>query len=111
VRGNYGIRGMVDTLALQAGVILNIVNEATFSTSALWMTASGLGVTILPSSLAANSPYDNLVSRPLVAPRSTRPVYVVTKQGRSLSAACERFVDVLRDTILERKAGTTTLVG
>lgn len=105
LRGNYGIRNMVDTIALQAGVALTIVNEATFSTSALWMAASGLGVTILPSSLAARSSYDNLVSRPLVAPRSVRPVYVVTKKGRSLSAACERFVEVLRSSIAERKSG------
>lgn len=103
MRGNYGIRSMVDNLALQAGVVLNIVNEVTFATSAMWMAASGLGVAILPSSLAAHSHYENLTSRPLVAPRAERPVYVVTKKGRSLSAACERFIEVLQATIAARK--------
>jgi len=107
IRGGYGVRRMVDAVVAKAGIELHIVNEAAFLTSALWMTASGMGVSILPSALAASWPYPNVVARPLVAPRVSRSISLVTRRGRSLSAACRSFVDVLRQDIAERARAST----
>ncbi|MBU4609643.1 LysR family transcriptional regulator [Achromobacter sp. GG226] len=102
IRGGYGVRRQVDAMAAQLGVSWRVVNEAAFLTSALWMTASGLGVSILPGALVATAPYPNLVIRPLVSPTVTRAISVVSQRGRSLSPAAQGFVTVLRDDLLGR---------
>ena len=43
VRPGYGIRPLIDATAAQAGVALDVVNEVSFLSTALWMTASGMG--------------------------------------------------------------------
>lgn len=99
IRGGYGVRRQVDATAAQLGVSWRVVNEAAFLTSALWMTASGLGVSILPGALIATAPYPNLVTLPLVAPTITRSVCVVSLRGRTLSPAAQGFVEVLREDL------------
>lgn len=103
LRGGYGIRSLIETTARDAGVHLHIANEATFSTSALWMAASGIGVALLPSYLAACAFFPNLVARPLVAPRIYRTVHAVTRKGRPLSQAGEAFVKILQETLAKRE--------
>ena len=96
VRPGYGIRPLVDGAAAAAGVQLEVVNEVSFLSTALWMTASGLGPSVMPSAFALHSPHQDLVVRTLGSPRVSRDVSVVTKRGRSLPPACERFIAVLR---------------
>ena len=98
VRPGYGIRPLIDGTAAQAGVQLDVVNEVSFLSTALWMTASGMGASIRPSAFCATSPGD-LVVRPMVAPAVSRNISVVTKRGRSLSAACQAFVQTLADDL------------
>ncbi len=96
VRPGYGIRPMIDATAAGAGVSLNVVNEVSFLSTALWMTASGLGASIMPSAFAAHGAEPDLVIKTLNQPRVSRDISVVTKRGRSLSAASQSFVDVMR---------------
>jgi DNA-binding transcriptional LysR family regulator len=49
----------------------------------------------VPSALTVSSHFDNLVARPLVAPKVSRTISIVTKRGRSLSPACRTFTDML----------------
>lgn len=102
LRGGYGVRRLVDTTAQTVGVHLRIVNEASFSTSALWMAASGIGVAILPSYLAASALFPNLIVRSLVGPQVARPVYAITRKGRSLPPAGEKFVDIMQQVLARR---------
>lgn len=104
IRSGYGVRRLIDSVASQAGVELQVVNEVSFLATALWMVASGLGATIFPQALVAG-PHANLVTRPLVAPSVTRSICVVTQRGRSLSPACESFVDVMRSEVGRRARG------
>jgi DNA-binding transcriptional LysR family regulator len=90
VRPGYGIRPLIDGTAASAGVALDVVNEVSFLSTALWMTGAGLGASIMPSAFAAWSR-----SR-CHAPRVSRDISIVTKRGRSLSPACEGFIDVMR---------------
>lgn len=93
--GTYGVRRIIDQVAGKVGIDLAIVNEVNFLASALWMTSSGLGVSILPSALLVQSHFDNLVARPLVRPKVSRAISLVTKRGRSLSPACRSFAEML----------------
>ncbi|MEO6017846.1 MAG: LysR substrate-binding domain-containing protein, partial [Polaromonas sp.] len=95
VRPGYGIRPMIDATAAGAGVLLNVVNEVSFLSTALWMTSSGLGASIMPSAFASYSAYPDLVIKTLAGPRVSRDISVVTKRGRSLAAASQSFVDVM----------------
>jgi DNA-binding transcriptional LysR family regulator len=96
VRPGYGIRPLIDATAAQAGVALEVVNEVSFLSTALWMTASGMGSSIMPSAFARAAGDAALVVRSLTAPRVSRDVFVVTKRGRSLSAASRSFIETLR---------------
>ncbi len=94
--GGYGVRRLIDQIAVKVGIDLNIASEINFLTSALWMTASGLGVSILPSALFVQSYFDDLVARPLIMPTVSRAISLVTKHGRSLSPACQSFAEMLK---------------
>lgn len=96
VRPGYGIRPLIDATAARAGVELKVMNEVSFLSTALWMTASGMGASIMPSAYAMAASDDSLVIRPISAPRVSRDVFVVQKRGRSLSAASESFIATLR---------------
>lgn len=95
VRPGYGVRRTLDRIAGAARVELKIVNEVNFMASIMWMVSSGLGVSIVPSAFVASSHFDNLVARPLVGPKVSRAISIVTRRGRSLSPACRSFTDML----------------
>ena len=98
-RSGYGIRPLIDGTAAGAGVVLNVVNEVSFMSTALWMTAAGMGASIMPSAFARASGDASLVIRPISAPRVSRDISVVTKRGRSLSVASESFIATLRSAL------------
>ncbi|HYF43248.1 MAG TPA: LysR family transcriptional regulator [Ramlibacter sp.] len=95
VRPGYGIRPMIDGAAAQAGVQLDVVNEVSFLSTALWMTSCGLGASVMPSAYARHSEDRSLVIKPLGAPRVSRDIAWVTKRGRSLSPAAQSFIEVM----------------
>lgn len=98
-RPGYGVRRLVDLSAAQAGVELRVASEVSFLSTALWLTDCGMAAAIMPSAYAKQSAYRRLVVKTLHEPRVPRDVYVVTKQGRHLSPACEAFLHTLRMTI------------
>jgi DNA-binding transcriptional LysR family regulator len=104
VRPGYGIRPLIDGAAAGAGVQLNVVNEVTFLSTALWMTSCGLGPSIMPSAYSREPAYRDLVVKKLTQPVVTRDISVVSKRGRSLSPACESFLAVLRRTLAANPA-------
>lgn len=99
VRPGYGIRPLIDATAARAGVSLNVVHQVAFLSTALWMTDCGLGAAIMPSAYAARGAHEGRIVLPLVAPKVSRNVALVTKRGRSLSSAAQRLVDVLAQTL------------
>jgi len=97
VRPGYGIRPMIDNAAAQAGVVLDVVNEVAFFSTALWMTQCGLGASIMPSAYARAAREPALVVRQLARPVVSRDIAIVTKRGRSLSPAAQALADVLQE--------------
>ncbi len=99
VRPGYGIRPLIELSAARAGVRLNVMHEVTFLASALWMTGSGLAPSIMPAAYVAASRNPELVARTLTAPKVSRDICLVSKEGRSLSPAAQQFITVLRKTL------------
>lgn len=99
VRPGYGIRLLIDTTAARAGVTLKVLDEVSFLSTALMLTSSGMGPSIMPSDYARAASDPSLVVKAISAPRVSRDTYIVTKRGRSLSAASAMFIDVLRGAI------------
>ncbi|WP_196258936.1 LysR family transcriptional regulator [Pelagibacterium limicola] len=95
-RPGYGVRRLVDSVAARNGVTLDIAHEAGFLDTAIWMAAVELGACILPSTLARNHAHNTVRLIPMINPEVKRTVALVTKRGRSLSPACQIFVNMLR---------------
>ncbi len=97
VRPGYGVRPLIDQAAARAGIRLNVAHEVTLMSTALWMTACGMGPSVMPDVYANYySPDPSLAVRPLVSPKVPRDIYVLVKSGRSLSPAAQQFVQMLK---------------
>ncbi|MBJ2158937.1 LysR family transcriptional regulator [Variovorax sp. IB41] len=99
VRPGYGVRPLIDGTAADAGVALDVVNEVSFLSTALWMTASGMGASIMPSAFARDANDPPLVIKVLSAPRVSRDISVVTKRGHSLSVAARALIDAIKRSL------------
>jgi DNA-binding transcriptional LysR family regulator len=99
VRPGYGIRPLIDGTAARAGVQLDVVNEVSFLSTALWMTSCGMGASVMPAGFAAASSDRELVVKKLTGPVVSRDISTVTKRGRSLPPACASFIDVMRSEL------------
>lgn len=99
VRPGYGVRPLIDGTAADVGVALDVVNEVSFLSTALWMTASGMGASIMPSAFARDANEPSLVIKVLSAPRVSRDISVVTKRGHSLSVAARALIDAIKRSL------------
>lgn len=107
VRPGYGIRPLIDGTAASAGVVLDVVNEVSFLSTALWMTASGVAASIMPSAFARYSRQAGdgaLVVKALTAPKVSRDIFVVTRRGRSLPPAGQALIEVMREEMTRARA-------
>ncbi len=99
MRPGYGIRLLIDTTAARAGANLQVINEVSFLSTAILMTSSGMGPSIMPSAYARAAGNSSLVIKAITAPSVSRDTYIVTKRGRSLSAAGAALIEVLRGSL------------
>ncbi|RYY96460.1 MAG: LysR family transcriptional regulator, partial [Comamonadaceae bacterium] len=95
VRPGFGVRPLIDHSAARAGIRLNVAHEVSLLSTALWMTSCGMGPSLMPAAYVNYSRDPGLLTRPLSGPRVSRDIYVLVKEGRSLSPAAQQFVDVL----------------
>lgn len=99
VRPGYGVRPLIDQSAAKAGIRLNVTHEVALLSTALWMTASGMGPSVMPAAYVNYSRDASLVARPLIGPKVSRDIYVLVKSGRSLSPAAQQFVQTLKASL------------
>ncbi|WP_374663850.1 LysR family transcriptional regulator [Ramlibacter sp.] len=95
VRPGYGIRPLIDGAAVQAGVTLEVVNEVSFLSTALWLADGGVGGAIMPSAYARRPGEGARVVRKLHGPVVSRDISLVTPKGRSMSPAAAAFAAAL----------------
>ena len=94
-RPGYGVRQLIESTLHKAGIVPTIAHEVGFLSTATWMAASGLGLTVLPTALAKLEARQGVTLRPLVEPVVMRTIALVTRKSRSLSPSCRLFIDML----------------
>jgi DNA-binding transcriptional LysR family regulator len=97
VRPGDGIRRLFDDAVARAGVDLQPAFEVRLLSTALAMTAQGLGVAVLPGLLVAHSAYTGLTARRLTNPVIPRSILMARLSGRPPSPAVAAFSSVVRD--------------
>ena len=100
IRRGVGIRDLIDRILSENGLEFHPTFEVQFLSTALAMTAQGLGISILPGYLCPAALYPTLRVRHLVEPQILRQLMIVTRPGRSLSAAAEAFIAIARERLI-----------
>ncbi len=103
-RPGYGVRQLVEASAARAGVTLDVVNEVSFQSTALWLALSGQAVALVPTAYALCLGHPGLSIKALKQPVVSRDIFIVSKRGRSLSLACESFIQILREELAAGRA-------
>lgn len=99
VRKGLGIRTLIDDTLATRKQVFKPTFEVSLLTTALSMTAHGLGVSILPAHLVPHMRYQSLMAIPLVSPVVRRDLSLIRRAGRSLSPAASSFIDVARQIV------------
>ncbi len=86
-----------------AGVMLTMAHESTHLYTTLGLVAAGLGVSLLPASIA-NLQRVGVVYRPLEGRAPTVQLGMVWRADET-SPILLRFADVVREVVSERKGG------
>jgi len=105
VRRDNAIRVLVDTAMQEAGTAFEPAWEVSYFSTALALTARGLGISVLPGHLVTFTGNPVLITRPLIDPQVERNLYLITSREHGLSPAAEAMVDMLRKTLDAREAG------
>jgi DNA-binding transcriptional LysR family regulator len=95
------VRQVVDQAFREAGQTKLTAIEATYMSTAVGMARAGLGVALLPSTAIEAQPSGNLRSRPIEGKSFLRPIFAVSKKGRTLPPASEAFLSSLRGSAQE----------
>lgn len=98
-RKGSGIRTLIDDTLSRLGLPFTPAYEVSYLSTALSLTARGLGVSILPSYLARHFHGGKLAAIRLVNPVVTRNLCVVTRRDASITPAAQSFIEVLRSQI------------
>ncbi len=99
VRKGLGIRTLIDDMLAKHNKVFKPTFEVSLLTTALSMTAQGLGVSILPAFLVPHLRFQSLMAIPLVSPVVRRDLSLITRASRSLSPAAESFIAVARQIV------------
>jgi DNA-binding transcriptional LysR family regulator len=102
------VRASIDAALAKSGKNFAPTFEVSLFNTALSMTASGVGVTILPDYLLARQQFPTLMAKPLTGPAIEYQMSLIRKIGRSLSPAAAKFVGLVRAE-LGRVAGSRVL--
>lgn len=105
------IRELIDGTLARKGRKLTPHWEVAFLTTALSMTAHGLGISILPGYLVPHLQYPSLVAVPLRNPVVRRNLSVIWRSGRSPSPAARKFVDLVKQMSASAKDEPVALSG
>jgi LysR family carnitine catabolism transcriptional activator len=94
VKVGNGIRLLIDETLHRLGERLIPAYEVSYLSTALSMTAAGLGVSVLPGVLLGSFPHHNLVAKKIEGPVVTRDIHLITRAEHSLSPAAQAFVEL-----------------
>jgi DNA-binding transcriptional LysR family regulator len=90
------VRDIISTALAKSGRRFTPTIEVSIFNTALSLTASGIGITILPDYLLVRQQLPTLVAKPLTNPAIESQMSLIRKIGRTLSPAAVRFVGLVR---------------
>ncbi len=90
------VRDIISTALAKSGRRFTPTIEVSIFSTALSLTASGIGITILPDYLLVRQQLPTLVAKPLTNPAIESQMSLIRKIGRTLSPAAVRFVGLVR---------------
>jgi DNA-binding transcriptional LysR family regulator len=90
------VRDIINTALAKSGRRFAPTIEVSIFSTALSLTASGIGITILPDYLLVRQQLPTLVAKPLTNPAVDSQMSLIRKIGRTLSPAAVRFVGLVR---------------
>lgn len=96
MRRGTRIRNQIDEALSQTGRQLKPAFEVSLITTALALTANGVGISILPAHMLPKLQFPTLAAVPLSRPTIARHVSLVSRAGFVLSPAAQRFVETAR---------------
>lgn len=89
-------RRTIDAAAAHAGITLRHAVTVTQFATTLSFVRAGVGLAIVPGSVAADLPHLGLTARPLTAPALRRELGAIALRGRPLSPAANGLMALLR---------------
>ena len=96
MRRGTRIRSQIDEALSRTGRQLQPTFEVSLITTALSLTADGVGLSILPAHMLPKRQFPTLAAVPLSRPTIARHVSLVSPAGFVLSPAAQRFVETVR---------------
>lgn len=93
------VRMVVEKFAVRAKCTIKPAYEAVYNSTVLGFAREGLGVAILPESLAELNADRSLRAIKIHRPAIERRIVIVTRRGHSLSKAAAILTDVLKETV------------
>ncbi|CCE07113.1 putative LysR-family transcriptional regulator [Bradyrhizobium sp. STM 3843] len=96
MRRGTRIRSQIDDALAQTGRELKPALEVSLITTALALTAEGVGISILPGHMLPKAQFPTLVAVPLSQPTIHRHVSLLSRADFGLSPAAQRFVEITR---------------
>ncbi|BAT59417.1 HTH-type transcriptional regulator GltC [Variibacter gotjawalensis] len=100
---NSSVRRVIDTAF--EGMELKDAREANYMATVAAMVEAGLGVTIVPSLSLHQFARPMLSSKLIEAPHLSRPIYLISRRGRTMSAAADALSRAISTTkISERRS-------
>lgn len=98
VKPGYGIRRSIDLAAAKANSQLNLVHEVSLMSTAVAMANEGLGIALVPGSLAPDSKKSQLRAHRIIRPLVPRNLAIVCKSNHQLTPSAQAFADMLLNT-------------
>lgn len=100
------VRQLVDAACITQGITVRPWLEVGHASTVMGLVVHGVGVGILPRSLAALFRDERVAIRPVVGPEIRREISVVTQRGRTASPLAAAFIELcVRESTVGRSAG------
>lgn len=93
------VRMVVEKFAVRAKCSIKPAYEAVYNSTVLGFAREGLGVAILPESIADLTADRSLRAIKIHRPAIERRIVIITRRGHSLSKAAAILTDVLKETV------------
>lgn len=99
VKAGYGIRDLIDKIFTKVEIIdqVNVVQQVTLLNTAISLAKAGLGLTIIPESIAKYFSDDQHSYRPLTEPATTRTISLVHAKSIQNDHYLYDFIEFIKE--------------